>query len=482
MPSQVLSHSLAPDDEANPMNWPFHRKIYTSACAWLFSFSVAFSLTTYTAGLQQVIAEFHVSMTVGVLAFTIYLMGIAFAPIYTPHVAERVGRSYIYLITIPINLLFILGASRSQTIGGLLVCRFFAGFFGGPSLVLIEGTFADIWSAETTNTYYAFLGASSYIGAGLGPLIGGFVATNKGWRWTGYVSLMIGLGVWLFGIGMSETYQREIPRRRARKNGVKLQQPAAQSGVTLSQMFTITVIHPITQLITEPIVLLSTLYLLFNWGVLFQWFITVPIVLGGNYNFSVERSGVAFVSAIIGSICAALTSIAIEQFLYRRHKSHSMSGPMPLEYRLIPALIGSLLLPASLFWAGWSAKPTVHYIAPITATAVYAYASLLTLISIVPYLFDAFRPDGTLSALTIAAVMRILLAASIPLCIVPMVMKLTGAWALSTFGFIGSAFATMPFALFFFGEKWRMNSKYAPEMMMGGESSKMVGQGEDGDV
>jgi hypothetical protein len=44
-------------------------------------------------------------------------------------------------------------------------------------------------------------------------------------------------------------------------------------------MAKITVITPAAMLVTEPIFLLSTLYLLFNWGVLFQWFITVPIVL-----------------------------------------------------------------------------------------------------------------------------------------------------------------------------------------------------------
>jgi MFS transporter, DHA1 family, multidrug resistance protein len=140
----------------------------------------AFGLTSYTAGISQIFHQFNVSMTLAILGFTIYLMGISFASIYTPHLSERLGCSVIYLTTIPICLLFILGASRSSTIGGVIICRFFAELFGGPSLVLIDGTFADIWSADTTNTYYAFLGASSYIGAALGPLVGVFVAAARG--------------------------------------------------------------------------------------------------------------------------------------------------------------------------------------------------------------------------------------------------------------------------------------------------------------
>ena len=114
--------------------------------------------------------EFKTSMAVAILGMSLYLFGVFFAPIHTPHWSERYGRKPVYLITIFISILFLIGASRSMTWTSLAVCRFFAGFFGGPSLVLIEGTFADIWSGETTNTYYSFLAASANIGAGLGKI------------------------------------------------------------------------------------------------------------------------------------------------------------------------------------------------------------------------------------------------------------------------------------------------------------------------
>jgi uncharacterized membrane protein len=98
---------------------------------------------------------------------------------------------------------------------------------------------------------------------------------------------------------------------------------------------------------------------------------------------------------------------------------------------------------------------------PIVGTGVYVYGSILCVISIVPYLFDAYPPAGTLSALTVAAVMRILLGAAIPLAILQMFNGLTGAWALSTFGFIGYAFMPLPFAMFFFGKRLRERSRFS---------------------
>ena len=130
--------------------------------------SRAFGLTIYSAGIPQVIERFNVSTTAAISGFSLYLFGIFFAPIYTPHLSERTGRSIIYLVSISCCGLFHLGAALSQSFTSLAICRFFAGLSGGPCLVLIEGTFADIWSAETTNTYYAFLGIASYFGAATG--------------------------------------------------------------------------------------------------------------------------------------------------------------------------------------------------------------------------------------------------------------------------------------------------------------------------
>jgi hypothetical protein len=38
--SEILSHSMPTTDPDNPMNWPLHRRLYTSVCAWLFAAAV----------------------------------------------------------------------------------------------------------------------------------------------------------------------------------------------------------------------------------------------------------------------------------------------------------------------------------------------------------------------------------------------------------------------------------------------------------
>ena len=348
--------------------------------------SSAFGITCYTAGIPSIMQEFNVTMTQAISGMSLYLFGIAFAPIWTPHVTERTGRSLVYLCSLPLCGIFLIGAGLSHNFAGVAICRFLAGVSGGPCLVLIEGTFADTWSAETTNTYYAFLGTAAYIGAACGPIAGGYVASAFGWRWTQYLSCMVIAAVLLFGIGMSETYQREIPRRRARRAGREIQQEPAQSGVTVSQMVRVTILDPIRMLFTEPIVGLISVVLVFNFAVVFQWFITVPAVLASVYGFDLEHVGLAFTTAIVGAVLAAICNTAIEQISTGRlMKQHMITMAQSLEYRLIPAMIGQFLVTGSLFWIGKHATSS-------DLTAVERYGSANTFRRLERYAADII-PD-----------------------------------------------------------------------------------------
>lgn len=98
-------------------------------------------------------------------------------------------------------------------------------------------------------------------------------------------------------------------------------------------------------------------------------------------------------------------------------------------------------------------------------------------LSLVTYLFDAYPPAGTLSALTAAACVRIATAGIIPLVIVqgmtlrpsdltvsnrtPAFMNLGGNWALSIFGFISIPCLAVPFVLYKWGPTLRARSPYS---------------------
>lgn len=98
---------------------------------------------------------------------------------------------------------------------------------------------------------------------------------------------------------------------------------------------------------------------------------------------------------------------------------------------------------------------------PVIGTAVYVWGNAMIIFSLVPYLFDAFSPAATLSALTAAATGRILFAGALPLVILQDFAGIGGNWALSLFGFISIALWPVPFVLFRYGKIWREKSSFS---------------------
>jgi hypothetical protein len=94
----------------------------------------------------------------------------------------------------------------------------------------------------------------------------------------------------------------------------------------------------------------------------------------------------------------------------------------------------------------------------------------MVIMSVIPYLFDAYPPAGTLAALTAAASGRLLFAGALPLVILQFFTGVTPKWALYIFGFISIPIWAIPIVLFRYGPILREKSRYsrvpaAPEGM-----------------
>lgn len=192
---------------------------------------------------------------------------------------------------------------------------------------------------------------------------------SGGWRWTAWFPVCLAAFTLIFGVNMSETYQREIPRRHAKNYGktraqVIAEQEPAQSGTTLSAMFRTTVINPAVMFFTEPITTLVSIIMFFTWLMTFQWFIAVPVALGtpppNGPGFSIQHIGLAFIGAPIGAAAAAITVITIEMITNAMNRKRKTTGTEEdtedvlgdIEYRVIPAFLGAVWITIALFWVG----------------------------------------------------------------------------------------------------------------------------------
>ncbi|RDW72582.1 uncharacterized protein DSM5745_07754 [Aspergillus mulundensis] len=474
-------------DPANARNWTLPKKLYNTAVP-------SFALAIYSPSHTHTQETFHTSTTTSLLPFTTYVYGLAFGPMIAAPLSETYGRRLIYLLMTPLSLLFILGAGFSTNIAALLICRLFAGLFISAPLAVGAGTIMDIWTGPAAHCAVVILMTTAFLGPAIGSLVGGWIAEYKDWRWSQWTTLFLGAGLWAFSFGAKETYEKPIVRRRAANIGLPVPPNPIPSGIPgIKVMLTSTLTRPLYMLLTEPTVLLCSLYSSLNFSVLFCFLACVPLVYSTVYDFSPGQCGLVFIALAIG--CLAGAGILLLNVIYSSRRptaANTDAEPRPPETTLYPAMLGGPLMAASLFTFAWTTtEPRIHWIGGAIALGLFGCANIMVFVSTALYLASVYGASHGASALAANGLLRYLVGGSFPLftiaCMylasldmdhvpvhwpnprtnkgVPFLAavynNLGFAWASSLLGFVAAAFAPLPWVFYAFGGRVRGRSFYA---------------------
>ncbi|GEQ68362.1 hypothetical protein JCM33374_g2030 [Metschnikowia sp. JCM 33374] len=456
-----------PDDKANPHNWPSWKK-------WVITFTIAnmclcisLGSSLYVEGVPELMRKLGMSQTLALSGLSLYLLGLAVGPVIGAPLSELIGRRLIYITSFPMAILFTMGVGLAQNARSVLILRFFAGLMASPPMSIAGGSISDIWanSPEQMSTAMALFCLSPFLGPVIGPIIGGFVAENKGWRWTMWVSIMFYGAMLPFVLWCPETFKPAILHKRAKARGINLivERP------TFKQMMQVHLVRPLEMLFVEPIVGLSSIYTAFVFAVLFGFFEAFPIIFRGVYLMNTGVSGLPFIAVGVGLIGAVLFYIILDKLYYfpknpdgtrgKRDDKGQLVWDAP-ESRLLIAEIGAFLLPIALFWLAWTSRKSVHWIVPTLSAIPFGFGLLWIFFGIILYYSMSFPPAYVASALAANNLLRYLIAGAFPLFTVQMYQKLHINWATSLFAFIAVAMVPIPFAFHKWGPQLRSKSKY----------------------
>lgn len=181
---------------------------------------------------------------------------------------------------------------------------------------------------------------------------------NQGWRWTQWDILFVMLTAYLISLPMTETYKKIILKKRAERQGVYLP-PGPPPRAMLKVLVMVTLTRPIRMLFIEPIVFWYSLYISFNFAVLFAFFAAFPIVFGEVYHFNIGESGLPFLAIGFGCCLAAITAIIIDRVKYQKEQRKATAegrNAVAPEHRLYAAMIGSFGLPIGVGGATYNLR------------------------------------------------------------------------------------------------------------------------------
>ena len=141
----------------------------------------------------------------------------------------------------------------------------------------------------------------------------------------------------------------------------------------------ISLISPLELLLGEPICFLLCLYLSFLLSILYLFFEAFPLVFKNNHGFDLQDIGLSFIGLGIGEVGGLLLSGPVVRaltnwFLRGKNRAEELRKP---EYKLIPAMLGAILVPIGMFWFAFTGYPSVPWIVPILSGLPFGWGVAL---------------------------------------------------------------------------------------------------------
>ncbi|OTA54747.1 MFS general substrate transporter [Hypoxylon sp. EC38] len=466
----IIVNWYGQDDPENPQNWPNSWKYLIAFQMCILNLSVYIASSIYTPGEASIMEEFAVSETVATLGLSLFTLGYGTGPMLWSPMSEmpKLGRSGIFFWTLLGFILLQLVVGFAPNMAVFLVFRYLTGFLGGPCLSTGGGTISDIFHPTVVVLMLCIWSSAGVCGPVFGPIIGGFLAPAKGWRWTIWVftwmcTLVLIAMFFFFPETSASTilYQRAKRLRKVTGNDRLRSQSEIDAEHHTTRDHLALLARAFTLTFFEPIALLMNIYAGLVYGILFIWFESFPIVFGEIYGFDSSQQGLVFLSIFIFAI------ITIPIFLWWLKVSliPKMTKPgFKPEMVLPPTFAGSFALPICLFWYGWTSRGDIHWIVPIIGSGLFSIGVVTLFNSLFNYLGITYSQYAA-SIFAGSALFRATFGAVFPLFARALFRKLGVGPGNSLLGGLAVCFIPIPFVFYYYGDKVRHMSKNARQDM-----------------
>lgn len=304
---------------------------------------------------------------IAVLATTLFMLGLALGPFVWSPLNEIFGRKKNLFCGLVGFAVFQIPVAVAETIGTILISRFFQGFFGCSPLIAVVTSLTDLWTSLDRGLALSMFAAAMFIGMCAGALVGAPVteAAVLGWKWNSWIVLILcfpfGLACWLV---YRESSAAILLRRRARVLRHSTHNWALHSLADEGETSTRTIVadhlwKPVMMLASDSILLFITAHMSFAYGMMYLLLETYNLSFIDSRSWPLRLSGLPFAAIIVGvwigcAIDFAFTRLRFQEMV-RKY------GRICPEERLLPMTIGSIALPIGLFLSTWTTSTTVSW-------------------------------------------------------------------------------------------------------------------------
>ncbi|CUS10402.1 unnamed protein product [Tuber aestivum] len=454
-----------PQDPKNPLNWSLPRKTGILFLISMQYLMVVFYVTSYLSGTRGMMEEFDIPQKTSVsLGLTMYQIGVALGPLLLAPMSELFGRRPIYQISMGLFCIFLLPACFAKNLETILASRFFAAFVGSVTFSNSLGSLGDLFSGKGKALAFNIFMIAPLEGPVIGPLLGGFIYEQLGWKYLNYLTLIFSTALVIVGYFVPETYTPVLMRRKAamlrktKKDENYMSRYCYKVGE--GDMLTLVKLNmkrPLLMLFTEPICVFWALYIGVQYGILYLNFTAYPIVFQEIRGWAPGIAGLSFLGLGLG-IIIALCMEPLNNKLVSLHKPDPETSLPTPESRILIVCLAGILSPVSLFMFAWTCSPTsIHPIWSILSGVPFGISNTLIFIHGNAYLMSSYDLFAA-SCLAGCAVFRNVLCGVLPLVGPKLFQDLGANMAMTVVGILAATLAPIPWGFYKWGKFIRERS------------------------
>ncbi|KAI8964925.1 MFS general substrate transporter [Daldinia sp. FL1419] len=446
----------------------------------------------YLPALTVLAQEFHVTASQINLTVTTYMIFQGITPMFVGSLADSAGRRPAYFICFVIYICANIGCALAPSYPALLVLRMLQSAGSSTTVALCQAVVADIITSAERGHYVAYTSLPILLAPAIGPVIGGVLSQEVGWRFIFWILAILAAAVFVIHAFFLPETCREIVgdgsirphpayrtfwqlckdalrRRRERRaqqfGGATLAHAPSHASTKRSlHVKKVNIWKSITILLEKEMFLL-----LGYGGIVFTGFYCVatvmPTQLAANYGFDEIKVGLMYLPMVGGSIVAAIVNGRLMNWNYRRHcrlrgvpfersKQQDLSA-FPIERARLEIGIPMLALCVACIIAwGWAFEYHAHVAVPCVLLFLLGWAVVGFNNTINVLLVDV--NVGSAGAATASNnLTRCLIGAAATAVIGPMINGVGIGWAFTILGLLYIVFSPMLFLILKFGMKWR---------------------------
>jgi DHA1 family bicyclomycin/chloramphenicol resistance-like MFS transporter len=237
--------------------------------------------------LQAIVRSLHVAPASAALTLSFFLIGFAFGPVILGPLSDRFGRRPILLAGSSVFALAGIGCALASSLSVLLFWRLLEGIGAGAASTLSLAIVRDLFDGKTARVRLSYVGTIGSFAPMIAPTVGAIVLAVLGWRsiygFLGAAGLVLLVAIYF---GFKESHPRP----------------------DLTALQPQRLVANYTRIFTNRICFGYALVVALNFGSMFSYISSSPLVMMGVLKVSPTYYGWTFAATAIGIMIGAFTN------------------------------------------------------------------------------------------------------------------------------------------------------------------------------